>query len=191
MLSRTTAIKRVVASASLPKFSFGKPLLIAYVERGSLGDLKRILELARKEGLTIAIIGGYAVRAYTKEMLRYTKDIDLIVKRKDLPKLRWILGKLGYSIRGKPYGLSGYKKVSGVAIVINAGIGKIRSVKRMIRPFYSQVSIEFKARVASIEDLLILKMLVGRERDLVDICLLILDSFDLINSKKLKLILEE
>lgn len=157
------------------------------VERGSLEDLNRILVLAGQRGLKVAVIGGYAVRAYTQRRLRYTKDIDLAVKsEKDLPKLRGILAKIGYEVKERPHGLSGYRKVRGVAIVVNAIVEDVKIEKRNINSFYPKTGLSIKASVACIEDLLISKTKVWRERDIIDTCLLILDSSGLIDAKKLK-----
>lgn len=144
------------------------------------------MSLAREHDLKVVVIGGYAVRAYTKIRPRYTKDIDLATKNEDLPRLRKILERLKYAVRDRPHGLSGYRKVRGVAITVNAIIEEIKAKERRINSFYPQVGLSFKAEVASIEDLLILKTKLWRERDIIDVCLLILDSFDLIDLEKLK-----
>lgn len=137
--------------------------------------------------MKVIVIGGYAVRAYTQTRPRYTKDIDLAVqKERDLPKLKGIMRSVGYTLRDRPHGFSGYRKVRGVAITVNAIIESIKSQQRTISSFYPEVNITLKARVASIEDLLVLKTRLWRERDIIDVCLIILDSFDIIDSKRLK-----
>ena len=47
------------------------------IEREGLNDLGRIGKEAEGWGLNLVLIGGYAVRAYTRGY-RYTKDIDLV-----------------------------------------------------------------------------------------------------------------
>lgn len=142
--------------------------------------------MSRKHNLKVVVIGGYAVRAYTKTRPRYTKDIDLATKNEDLPRLRKILEKLKYAVRDRPHGFSGYRKVRGVAITVNAIIEDVKAKERTIKSFYPQVGLSFKAKVASIEELLISKTKLWRERDIIDVCLLILDSYDLIDLEKLK-----
>jgi len=54
------------------------------VERESLKDLETIVKEAKNWKLNLVVIGGYAIRAYTKGY-RYTKDIGgLIALLKDL-----------------------------------------------------------------------------------------------------------
>lgn len=149
-------------------------------------DLKKIQDLASAQSLKPVVIGGYAVRAYTRTRIRYTKDIDLALpRREESTKLRGILARLGYSITEKPYGLSGYRKVRGVAIVVNTIIDDVWAEEKEIKSFYP-VGISIKANVSSIEDLLILKSRVWRERDIIDLCLLLLESFNSINVERLK-----
>ena len=52
----------------------------AEVEKRSLQDLDTILQAARKLGIKLVLIGGYAVAAYTHGY-RYTKDIDLVADK--------------------------------------------------------------------------------------------------------------
>jgi hypothetical protein len=54
--------------------------------------------LARKQGIKLVIIGGYAVAAYTRGY-RYAKDIDLVADKPTVGKLKGLLKSLGYSVR--------------------------------------------------------------------------------------------
>ncbi|MCD6381168.1 MAG: hypothetical protein J7L50_02450, partial [Candidatus Odinarchaeota archaeon] len=67
----------------------------------------------------------------------------------------------------------------------------LRSQERVISPLFSEIALSVKARVSSIEDLLILKIEVWRERDIIDVCLLLLDSFEKIDIKSLSARLQE
>lgn len=145
------------------------------------------MKLAREQGLRVVTIGGYAVRAYTKTRSRYTKDIGLAVREEtELPRLRMMLERAGYAVRDRPHGLSGYRRVRGVSITVNAIVEDVESQERTISSFYPQVPLSFKAKVSSIEDLMILKTKLWRERDIVDTCLLIPESFDLIDMEQLR-----
>jgi predicted nucleotidyltransferase component of viral defense system len=61
----------------------------ARIEDVSLRDLERICKEAEKFKMELILMGGYAVRAYTKERSwRFTKDIDFITRKRDLTALR-------------------------------------------------------------------------------------------------------
>jgi hypothetical protein len=92
------------------------------VERKSLGDLRVVLEAARKEGIRLLIIGGYAVGAYTRGY-RYTKDIDLVADKPTLGKLKGLMRELDYSIRDTEFGIAGKKKLNGGFIDLHISVG--------------------------------------------------------------------
>lgn len=147
----------------------------------------KIERFASQQKVRIAVIGGYAVRAHAKAKMRYTKDIDLAVpKLEDLPKLKRVLQRADYLVRKRPHGLSGYKKIHGIAIVVNATVEEVKRVKRMVVPFYHDKSKPIRVNVASLEDTLILKTLLWRDRDIVDVCLLLLSSSGSIDTNQLR-----
>lgn len=155
-------------------------------------DLVKIEKFASQQKVRVAVIGGYAVRAHAQAKMRYTKDIDVAVsKRDDLPKLKRVLERAGYSVRARPHGLSGYRKVRGVAIVVNAIVEEVKRVKKIVAPFYPSESKPIRVNVASLEDILILKTLLWRDRDVVDVCLLLLSSSDSIDTKQFKSSLQQ
>jgi len=157
----------------------------AEVERGSLSDIKQIVKLAKQESLGLVVVGGYAVRAYTNKTLRHTKDIDLAVsKKEDIQELKGILRKIGYSVNERPHGLSGYRKERGEAIVVNAIVEDVKSVRANIKSLYNE-EILHNIPVASLEDTLIMKANLWRDRDIIDVCLIVLDSFNLMDINKL------
>lgn len=158
------------------------------IEKRSLEDLEKIIRECKKEGAKAVVIGGYAVRAYTSTRLRYTRDIDLVIaSEEDLQKLRFVLAKEGYIFKKRPHGLSGFKRCAGIPIVLNVSVGEMESEKKTIKSFYGSETISVD--VASIEELLAMKIGAGRERDIIDVCILILESYELINLEKLKKLL--
>lgn len=160
------------------------------IEKWSLEDLEKIIRECEKEGAKAAVIGGYAVRAYTSTRLRHTRDIDLVTaSEEDLQKLKFVLAKEGYVFKKRPHGLSGFKRCAGVPIVLNVSVDEIESEKKTIKSFYGSETISVD--VASIEELLAMKIGAGREKDIIDVCILILDSFELINLEKLKKLLSD
>jgi len=166
----------------------------ALTERVSIKALERILGLAQRASLDVVVIGGYAVRAYTTVLKRFTKDIDLAVPDVgSLEKLRGILETLGFQTRRTFFGgVTGYMKEKGISIVVNAIVSNVEGSVMRIEPYYpGNPSIE--ARVACLEDVLISKLQLlklpeeeRREKDLIDVVLLLLSSCDLISAERLQ-----
>jgi len=164
----------------------------------SLKDLEKLVQRTKRFGLNPVVIGGYAVRAYTRGY-RYTKDIDLVILKKELGRLIALLKSLGYTIKETKFGLSGNKKLNGGFIDLHISFGDVWDIstnnkypvdeilkgsKRMkISGFFEAGrKIKIKISVASLEDLLILKLMTkGREKDVVDSISLIIDRWDELN----------
>ena len=166
------------------------------VESRSLTDLARIFQEARKLGIGLVLIGGYAVAAYTRGY-RYTKDIDLVADKPTIGRLKGLLSSLGYSIRDTEFGIAGSKRVNKDFIDLHISVGKIHDIstgndypvdltlfknaKRLkVTGYYSKTSL--KVPVVDLDTLLLLKLMpVGRQKDVVDILSLLLDKGDEIN----------
>jgi hypothetical protein len=161
------------------------------VERKSLEDLEAILEAARKAGIKLVIIGGYAVAAYTHGY-RYTKDIDLVADRPTLGRLIGLLKSLGYAIRDTEFGIAGSKTLNGGFIDLHISAGRIYDVstgkeypvdaslftnaERLAVSGHISKNTSLKAAVVELETLIVLKtMPVGRNKDAVDLLSLLRD----------------
>jgi predicted nucleotidyltransferase component of viral defense system len=173
------------------------------IEEVSLKDLKRIYEEAKKFGLNLILIGGYAVRAFTNERSwRVTKDIDFIATRKDLPALRGVFNLLKYSFEKTEYGVKSSKKVNKESIELHISVDKVidwstgleyllpkdifkRAVEAHIKPYFEEnKEIEVSVKVASMEDVLIMKLMTDRTRDQFDAVTIIMNSFEKLNMKR-------
>ncbi|MDI6847928.1 MAG: nucleotidyl transferase AbiEii/AbiGii toxin family protein, partial [Candidatus Bathyarchaeia archaeon] len=77
-----------------------------------------------KWGIKLVLIGGYAVRAYTKGY-RFTKDIDLVATRRALGNLKALLRFLGYPPRDTEFGVVGSKRFNEGFIDLHISVGKI------------------------------------------------------------------
>jgi len=97
------------------------------LEHRSLRDLRRIVEEAERWDIKIALIGGYAVQAYTRGC-RFTKDIDLVTTRESEGRLRALLRLLNYKPRETEFGLAGSKHVNGDKIDLHISIGRILDI---------------------------------------------------------------
>jgi len=164
------------------------------LEKRSLQDLERILRAARKLGINLVLIGGYAVAAYTRGY-RHTKDIDLVADKPVIGGLKGLLKSLGYSIRDTEFGLAGSKRLNKGFIDLHISVGKIYDVstgkeypidsslfknakRSTVKGFLSKTS-SLEAPVVDLETLIVLKTTtVGRDKDAVDLLSLFRDKRD-------------
>ena len=160
------------------------------VERRSLEDLEAMLQEARKQGIKLVIIGGYAVAAYTHGY-RYTKDIDLVADKPTVGKLKGLLKSLDYSVRDTEFGIAGSKRLNGGFIDLHISVGRIFDISTgkeypvdsslfknakllAVRGYVSKAT--SKAAVVDLDTLIVLKtMPVGRNKDAVDLLSLLRD----------------
>lgn len=174
------------------------------IEIQSLRDLEKIIKEIEKWHLKLVIIGGYAVRAYTRGY-RYTKDIDIVAEKKETGRLIALLKSLGYIIKETRFGLSGSKKLNSGFIDLHISIGEVWDMSTNKRYPIVEIfkdskikevsgfsddtrKIKIKAFVSSLGDLLILKLMTkGRERDIVDIASLLIDKYGCLDLKKFSL----
>lgn len=169
------------------------------LEVKSLQDLQTITTEAKKWKIKLAVIGGYAVQAYTRAY-RFTKDIDLVTTREGLWKFKSLLRDLGYIFRDTEFGIAGSKPFNEDFINIHISVGKIfdmstgftypvsqklfNNAKKLAIAGYYEASKQLacSAPVIDIETLLLLKLIpVGREKDTVDVLALLLDKKEEIN----------
>jgi len=172
------------------------------LERISLQDLKKLVEEAKKWDLKLVLIGGYAVRAYTKPR-RFTKDLDFVTNREGLGQMKGFLHYMIYEYKSGEFWLSGSKKLNETWIDLHMSVDKVHDIttgydypvtpdffknsqKRKITAYFEENShMSLQAQISSIEDLLIMKLIPLRDKDLVDIIALILDSYDQMNPLRL------
>ena len=165
----------------------------AELEIESLKDLKKIMEEAEKWAIKLVLIGGYAVRAYTKGY-RFTKDIDLVTTKETLGNLKALLQYLGYTLRDTEFGVAGSKKFNEGFIDLHINVGKIfdmstsltypvtdkmfLNAKKLKITGYHKASDQHAcmAPVVDFETLLVLKLIpTGRIKDTIDILSPLLD----------------
>lgn len=167
------------------------------IEEISLKDLARINLEARKFKIDLAIIGGYAARAFTQERSwRFTKDIDFITTKSNLTALRGVFELLKYAYEKTDFGVKGSKRIDKESIELHISVDKVsdwstgleyalpkdvfsKSTEMEIKPFSEEnKKMEVNSKVAPIEDALIMKLMTERTRDHFDAIAMILDSFE-------------
>lgn len=173
------------------------------LECKSLQDLNRIIQEAKKWGIALAVIGGYAVRAYTRGY-RFTKDIDLVTTKEALGKLKGLLEYLGYEYRETEFGIAGSKRFNDGFIDIHISVGKIFDISTglsipvtdelfseadelAVEGYYEQSKpFASKSPVVRLETLLMLKLIpVRRKKDAIDIMALLIDKGEEVDVNKM------
>lgn len=173
------------------------------IEAVSLKDLDRINREAKDFGISLMVIGGYAVRAYTESRSwRFTKDIDFVTTKRDLAALRGVFELLKYGFDQTEFGVKGSKKINHESIDLHISVDKVidwstnleyrlpkdffsNAKEISIKPYFEEnTSVKTSVMVAPIDDVLVMKLMTERSRDHFDAMALILDSFGKINVKR-------
>jgi len=129
--------------------------------------LNEIIKAQRKFSFDIILIGGWAVYCYNPYMK--SKDIDFLIKEKDLWKLENFLDSIGFRQTGKVLEKKGFAMIVGddkVELdVYDKKIGGIEVSKVFDeRMFEMKKFLNHEVKVASLNLLLSLKILSGAER---------------------------
>jgi lincosamide nucleotidyltransferase A/C/D/E len=69
----------------------------------SEADVVEIYDLIDEHGITLWVDGGWGVDALLGRQTRRHRDLDLTLQKKDEPKLRELLARLGYQEKGEDY----------------------------------------------------------------------------------------
>jgi predicted nucleotidyltransferase len=141
----------------------------------NLRDILNLFDqLLRQNGISYAVIGGYAVAAWGE--LRATRDLDLLCRTKDLESLKSALRKANLDFEHRTGDAE-----DPIADVIRIEVGPpgspyevdllagIRGIPEGIFERSRGVQIDdLEVPVASPEDMIVLKLLGGSARDLED-----------------------
>ncbi len=146
--------------------------------------LREILNLCHAYDVHPRLIGGLAVRGFARRK-RFTHDIDLAINRYDKPNLIAILKQLGFDYQDLTQfeGVKATKRVSNTTIEIHISVERLWDMTSnqtyTLSPDSTEVPIDdagtLLAPVVCAEDLLILKLMPLRDRDMSDIIALLLD----------------
>jgi hypothetical protein len=146
--------------------------------------LEQLLELCREFGVQPRLIGGLAVRGFARRK-RFTHDIDLAISRHDKPNLIAILKRMGFDYEDltRFEGVKATKRIGNTAVEIHVSVDQLWDMTSnqtyTLSPDSAEVPIDdagsLIAPAVSAEDLLILKLMPLRDRDLSDAIALLLD----------------
>lgn len=147
-------------------------------------ELEQLLELCREFGVHPRLIGGLAVRGFAHRK-RFTHDIDLAIDRHDMPNLIAILKRMGFEYEDLTQfeGVKATKRIGNKSVEIHISVERLWDMTSnqtyTLSPASTHVPIDdagsLLAPAVSIEDLLILKLMPLRDRDLSDVIALLLD----------------
>ncbi len=176
------------------------------LQRELLKDLRALDEHRDEVGTPLVLIGGWAVSSYTRSV-RMTRDADFVASKKSANPLMALLKSLGYDCQKQRDKISANKWVGGDAIklTIHIAIDGVfddttlfrypitneeleKAKRRQLRPYFAKLeTIEMPdLPVVRVEDLFLMKLLPLRPRDLLDVCLLLLESYDEFNVQRLR-----
>jgi hypothetical protein len=140
-----------------------------------------LLEILDDAGVDHVVIGGHAVNAWLEP--RFTADVDVTIDAgaPDLDRLRTVLGAHGYRVIGEhgtelPSGPDFVRFVSETAgVTLEVQTAKTEFQREALR----RAAARGRPRIATPEDLIVMKLIADRPKDHVDLLGLIrLDGLD-------------
>lgn len=138
--------------------------------------LLRTTSILNQAGIPYAVVGGHAVASWVATVdegaVRNTRDIDLLVRREDLPALTAVLERSGF-IRAEVLDVTMFldgpdAKLSESVRLLFAG-EKVRAEHPLPSPGLSTVDDPAGFRVLTLEELVQMKLLSNRRKDQVHI----------------------
>ena len=133
--------------------------------------LSAVASLLNDSGVDYALIGGHAVNVWLEP--RFTADIDVTISADaaSVAELEDILARSGYTKAAEyganlPSGPDFVRWVSTGGIILEAQLAKTALQEEVIR---RAVVAESGMRVATCEDLIVLKLIADRSKDRVDL----------------------
>jgi predicted nucleotidyltransferase len=143
-------------------------------------SLVELTELFDRLGLVHVVMGGLAVRAYGIPRATYDIDFTLAIDRGQLPRLYEAVKAVGYTVP-EAYAAGWVDQVAGMPLVkfrrAIEGNGIDIDVFLAESPFQREILVRrrredldgFVLHLVSPEDLILLKLIAGRPRDMADV----------------------
>jgi len=139
------------------------------MQTGDLATLSRMLE---REAIDYALIGGHAVNAWLEP--RFTGDVDIVVAAgsDDFDRLKQILADQGFAVTREhgaeqPSGPDFVRFESASSpLIIEVQAAKTRLQSETIRRAAPGST---GARIATVEDLIVMELIADRRKDQVDL----------------------
>jgi len=176
------------------------------LQKELLKDLRALDEHRGEVGTPLVLIGGWAVSSYTRSV-RMTRDADFVAAKKSANPLMALLKSLGYDCQKQRDKISANKWVrrDAIKLTIHIAIDGVfdettfarypisneeleKAKRRHLKPYFARLETTRMPEmpVVRVEDLFLMKLLPLRDRDLLDVCLLLLESHDEFNLTRLR-----
>lgn len=146
-------------------------------------ELGAILAEAERRGIPLVVLGAFAVRAYLREPdQRYTHDLDLFAHADALAALREMLTTRGYTVYSGGLWWRAERTSEKERVLVDIALGSV--VDMMSSESYPLEIKEAQLRaepggplipVPPVEDLLAMKILAHRDKDILDVIALLRD----------------
>ena len=167
------------------------------LQRELIKDLRTLDEHQEEIGTPLVLTGGWAVASYTRSV-RMTRDADFVASKKSANPVMALLRSLGYDCQKQRDKISANKWVGGDAIklTIHIAIDGVfdettlsrypmaneeleHAKRRQLKPYFARLHAAAMPEmpVVRVEDLFLMKLLPLRPRDILDVCLLLLESY--------------
>jgi hypothetical protein len=137
-----------------------------------IGDLATLGHTLEREGIEYALIGGHAVNAWIEP--RFTADVDIVVAAgaDDFQRLKRILAQEGFAVTQEhgaeqPSGPDFVRfECASSPLLIEVQAAKTRFQADAIR---RAVPTTTGIRIATVEDLIVMKLIADRPKDRIDL----------------------
>ena len=159
----------------------------------ALTDIIQILiKVCRKENIPIVLMGGIATSFYARPRATYDIDGIIYVERDKLDKFLPAVGKKGFQynrtnpvrlIQNLPFLTLFHKRDK---LYVDLYIAENEFQKRIIERAKKIKLGSVRVDIVSLEDLILLKLLTGRERDVDDVRNIICENFRMLDCEYLK-----
>jgi hypothetical protein len=138
--------------------------------------LLRTTAVLNQAGLPYAVVGGHAVASWVATIdagaVRNTRDIDLLIRREDLPAVTAVLEKAGFvraEVLDVPMFLDGPDAKPSESIHLLFAGEKVRAEHPLPSPDLSTIDDPAGFRVLTLEALVHMKLLSNRRKDQVHV----------------------
>ncbi|MBI3920879.1 MAG: hypothetical protein HY318_05615 [Armatimonadetes bacterium] len=171
------------------------------IEQVLFDELPKVIEACEQCGVDYVLVGALAVRPYLTRFARLTRDLDIVVRAAEREKVLSALTLLGYHVQRAPGWAAATKQIGHVEFIVDimddticepatnqkyqvqvASVTMATKIQPVFEEFASRACM---APILPLEDAVILKLLSGRDKDLIDHTALLLEAFRKIDLKSL------
>ena len=155
------------------------------IEQVLFEELPKVIEACERCGVDYVLVGALAVRPYLARFARLTRDLDIVVRATEREKVLSALTLLGYHIQRAPGWAAATKQIGHVEFFVDlmddticepatnqkyqVQVASVTMATRIQPVFEEFASLACMAPIVPLDDAIILKLLSGRDKDLIDL----------------------